>query len=136
MNDEHGHAAGDRLLQLVAQRLEGVLRPVDRLARLGGDEFVVLAPPLAPAALGLVASQAQRVLAAPFTLAAAVVSISASIGTAGWVVGTTSVDEQLHRADAAMYAVKVRRPRAGPPVAADGAAALPAGPGCPAPSSS
>jgi len=45
LNDTHGHAAGDVLLQAVARRLENSVREADMVARLGGDEFVILVPP-------------------------------------------------------------------------------------------
>jgi len=42
-NDTHGHQAGDKVLQVVAQALEGTVRKVDFVARYGGDEFAVIA---------------------------------------------------------------------------------------------
>jgi diguanylate cyclase (GGDEF)-like protein len=42
VNDGHGHAAGDSVLQVVAERFKRVARPSDLLARLGGDEFAVV----------------------------------------------------------------------------------------------
>ncbi len=44
INDEHGHQAGDRFLQAIAQRLAGGLRSTDMLGRLGGDEFLLIGP--------------------------------------------------------------------------------------------
>lgn len=42
INDQHGHAAGDRVLQSVAERLQGNLRGLDLVARVGGEEFLVV----------------------------------------------------------------------------------------------
>jgi len=42
VNDRHGHAVGDHVLQIVVERLKVAVRPADMLARLGGDEFAVL----------------------------------------------------------------------------------------------
>lgn len=45
INDTHGHAAGDAILCVVAERLRDSVRDTDTVIRLGGDEFVVIAPP-------------------------------------------------------------------------------------------
>ena len=59
INDTHGHACGDAVLQIVARRLCSVVRPGDMVARLGGDEFAIIAPDLTPSAA---AFQAERIL--------------------------------------------------------------------------
>jgi diguanylate cyclase (GGDEF)-like protein len=106
INDSGGHAAGDRLLRLVAERFHATLSAGDTLARLGGDEFAVLlddrADPLT-AARALLAS-----LAEPFTVDDRLVSVRASIGVAevGGNDLTPTLDELLSRADIAMYTVK------------------------------
>jgi len=106
VNDRFGHPAGDRLLQLVATRLQSLLRPEDTLARLGGDEFVVVSDrvPSLEAAMAI-ADRLDRALRPPFEFDAARVAVTASIGVA---VGDarTDADRLLAHADRAMYAAK------------------------------
>ena len=108
VNDTFGHAAGDELLRVVAERLMAVMRESDTVGRLAGDEFVVL---LESASLDagpeLVAQRIIDVLAQPIELSTAGgkgVSVTASVGIA---LGQRPDAEQLLRdADLAMYAAK------------------------------
>src|SRR5262249_36325370 len=70
VNDSLGHAAGDRLLVQVAERLRGCGRPGDMVARLGGDEFTILLDGLADAAEAeAVAAHVAAVMKPPFVVA-------------------------------------------------------------------
>ena len=107
VNDSLGHAAGDRLLSEVAQRIRGLLRPSDTAARLGGDEFAVLLEDVGGEAGAL--QVAQRLLAAlrqPLDLGSTVVFPQASVGVAVSTDASTTAEELLRRADTAMYAAK------------------------------
>ena len=96
INDTHGHAQGDRLLQRCAHAWNGALRDGDFIARLGGDEFLILLP---RSAEGVAEQVAQRILGAvPFEQ-------SCSIGLATWD-GEEGAQELVHRADQGMYAAK------------------------------
>jgi diguanylate cyclase (GGDEF)-like protein/PAS domain S-box-containing protein len=107
VNDTHGHAAGDRLLENVAARLQSVVRAQDTVGRLGGDEFVLLLDPdpknLPP---DLIAQRVLDVLHQPIELeeAGRTVSVSASVGVA--IGRDGSVDELLRDADFALYEAK------------------------------
>ena len=111
VNDTHGHAAGDQLLQHVAARLLACRRPGDLVARLGGDEFAVLVLDDDAAAVG-VDALSQRlidVLEEPVDIAGRATRASASIGVArpsraGEAV--VSADDLLVHADIALYAAK------------------------------
>jgi diguanylate cyclase (GGDEF)-like protein/PAS domain S-box-containing protein len=108
VNDSLGHAVGDRLLDRVARRLEGCLRPSDTVARLGGDEFTVLLEDLHdPAEAQAVAQRVHDALREAFELDGRPVFTTASIGIA--VGGTGASPESLLRdADTAMYQAKGR----------------------------
>ena len=107
VNDTLGHARGDRLLALVAERLLTAVREVDTVARLGGDEFAVLLEDLRTGDEALVvAERAVGLLTAPFDLAGKSANVSASIGVAVRDDDSTGTDTLLAEADAAMYEAK------------------------------
>jgi diguanylate cyclase (GGDEF)-like protein len=109
INDTHGHDAGDELLQLLAARLDGVVRDADAVGRLGGDEFVVIAEGLGLAAEPeMIAGRLRDALREPFTLAEhgeTELKVTASIGIAVGQHG--SAEELLTNADQAMYRAKL-----------------------------
>jgi diguanylate cyclase (GGDEF)-like protein/PAS domain S-box-containing protein len=108
VNDRLGHPAGDRLLQLVATRLQGLLRPEDTLARIGGDEFVVVSDRVPSLEVALtIADRLDRALTQPFDFDETRVVVTASIGVAVGDAGTDA-DKLLAHADRAMYAAKAK----------------------------
>ena len=108
VNDTLGHANGDALLVVVAERLQAGLRASDTLARLGGDEFAVLLPDVTPDGAVEVAERLVGLLDEPVDLDGLQVGIGVSIGVA---VSPQDGDEPgvlLQRADVAMYTAKAR----------------------------
>ena len=110
MNDDHGHAAGDSLLQLVAQRLGSVVRTSDPVFRLGGDEFVILLPHLPEADAGrvveLMRGRLLKVFAPTFSVGPASVGIGVAVGTAMCPADGTTAEALVRHADMAMYSHK------------------------------
>ncbi len=106
VNDTLGHAAGDHLLTVVAERLSAAVREGDTLARLAGDEFVVLARDVrAPADLARLARRLTAAFTEPVRLGDTAVPVRASIGTTLFTAGE-ECQAVLHRADTAMYEAK------------------------------
>jgi diguanylate cyclase (GGDEF)-like protein len=105
VNDRFGHDAGDRVLQEVGTRLNGVVRSSDMVARLGGDEFAVLLPAATMEITMRVARRALEVLGEIIELGDLQVHSKASIGVR---VGehNQKADDLLLDADTAMYAAK------------------------------
>lgn len=106
INDSLGHAFGDRVLQLVAARLQACLRSVDMLCRLGGDEFVVYLHGGNADAGEMVARRILEEMHRPYTLDRIGFSIQCSIGIAMCPQDGTTLDELIKQADTAMYRVK------------------------------
>jgi diguanylate cyclase (GGDEF)-like protein len=118
INDTLGHAAGDEVLTVMAQRLGAATGPGELVGRLGGDEFALLVtdgprggPPTAPAE-GLQRRALRRgrelvaLLAEEATISGVPVSIEASVGVVVAPSGTADVAELLRRADAALRQAK------------------------------
>jgi len=122
LNDQHGHAAGDLLLEEVARRITGCVREVDTVSRFGGDEFVVLLSELdvdnakSIVEAGIVAEKIRIALAEPYVLtiirqqgkAETTVThrCTSSIGVVMFINHEISADDILKRADFAMYQAK------------------------------
>jgi diguanylate cyclase (GGDEF)-like protein len=111
VNDTYGHAAGDRLLQELAQRLQGQLREVDLLARLGGDEFVLVLDDLDALhprqQLGVILARLHRAVEQPFDLGGGLrAEVGMSMGVALYPGDGEDADLLLRQADVALYAAK------------------------------
>ncbi len=107
INDSLGHRAGDELLQTVAQRLKASVRASDTVARLGGDEFVVLLDELdQPADAAISAAKILKAIAAPCTVEAQTMEVTASIGISLYPKDACQAQALIRRADTAMYFAK------------------------------
>jgi len=113
INDTLGHAAGDQVLQLVTQRLQGVVRDSDTVSRHSGDEFLVLLSDISSVAdAAAVARKMLASLAAPAEVGPHVLRLSASIGIAVYPEDGNDPSTLIRHADAAMYRSKRHGPGA------------------------
>ena len=115
VNDNHGHAAGDALLQAIASRLPAQLRSNDTVARLGGDEFALVLDEVEPEKALQIGEKLCAALAEPYHLrvgdASVEVRIGASIGIApyrpdGHADDGDHAERLMRAADDAMYEAK------------------------------
>ncbi|MGY2441961.1 sensor domain-containing diguanylate cyclase [Pseudomonas sp. SDO52101_S400] len=103
INDQYGHAVGDRVLQAVCERIGHRLRRTDVFCRLGGEEFMVLCPDIdSDHAYMLAVELWQGLRGAPVDVVGVV---TASFGIASWRPGE-GADALLLRADSGVYAAK------------------------------
>jgi len=103
INDQHGHAVGDRVLQAVCERIGHRLRRTDVFCRLGGEEFMVLCPDIGGEHAHVLALQLwQELRSSPID---GVGIVTASFGVASWRAGE-GADALLLRADSGVYAAK------------------------------
>ena len=107
INDTLGHAAGDTLLCLVADRLLGTVRQADTVARLGGDEFIIALPELThvsdAAELGAKVIQA---VSQPYRIQGCDVRLTVSIGVSIYPTNGKDAETLMKSADLALYEAK------------------------------
>lgn len=107
INDVHGHAAGDQVLETVAERLSGRLRGMDTVARMGGDEFMVILEDLShPTDAERIAAELADSIAEPIAIEGTQVHVSASFGISTYPLDGVTVDQLERNADDAMYEAK------------------------------
>lgn len=107
INDTLGHAKGDQVLKLVAERLRGCLRESDTIARLGGDEFVILIEGTAAAQDCVkVAQKIIGVLTQPFEIDGREYRLGTSIGISQYPDDGSDSDTLFKHSDIAMYQAK------------------------------
>ena len=108
INDTHGHAAGDKVLLTVAQRLVSIVRESDTVARLGGDEFALIVESITERAqLEALGHKLVEVVSQPLTLESGeTVSVGASVGYAWYPKDGDNLRDILDVADQAMYTCK------------------------------
>ncbi|MBS1191919.1 MAG: hypothetical protein H6R10_3711 [Rhodocyclaceae bacterium] len=107
VNDQLGHAAGDKLLIAVAERLRHEVRESDTVARLAGDEFTIILNRLAdPQGAILVAEKILAAIIRPLDIGGQEVRVGVSIGIAFFPEHGDDIETILNAADHAMYRAK------------------------------
>lgn len=107
VNDRFGHAAGDKVLQTIADRLMSTLRRSDTVARVGGDEFVLLIPQAGDKqALAALVRKIQAAIERPVRDENAIYHVSASLGVALYPDDGDEPELLLRTADRKMYTDK------------------------------
>ena len=104
LNDHMGHAAGDKLLATVGDRIQKALRPTDVVARIGGDEFAVLLPETGRETASRVLARVQSEL--DQAMSEQRWTMTFSIGLVSFFPVPASVQEMMQAADSAMYTAK------------------------------
>jgi diguanylate cyclase (GGDEF)-like protein len=107
INDTHGHATGDEILKMVAQRLVGCARKEDTVSRVGGDEFVIVMGNIGH--LGDTQEPAAKLIEAvsePYVINGLTLRLSTSIGIGIYPDDAGEVASVIAAADAALYEAK------------------------------
>jgi diguanylate cyclase (GGDEF)-like protein len=105
INDQHGHAAGDAVLRILAGRVREAIRAEDMVGRWGGEEFLAVLPATGRDNLGVVGERVRRMVAADaFQVEAGELRVTVSVGAAAGV--DDGWEGLVRRADAALYAAK------------------------------
>ncbi len=107
INDRHGHAVGDQVLQQVARALQSAARKDESISRLGGEEFLVVCHDTDAKAALLAAERLRKVVQAlKISVVGVDIQTSVSIGVAIRESGMETADDVMRAADKALYAAK------------------------------
>ncbi|MGB6019945.1 MAG: EAL domain-containing protein [Sulfurimonadaceae bacterium] len=107
VNDTLGHSAGDTLLKIIAQKINGVLGATDLMARLGGDEFIIMSSEYHSIdRLVDLATSILQLFYEPFKIDTHSFTLGASIGISLYPDDGSNAETLIKHADAAMYEVK------------------------------
>jgi diguanylate cyclase (GGDEF)-like protein len=107
VNDTYGHAAGDEVLRMIAQRCRENLRVVDILGRYGGEEFAIILPETDLTTAHHIAERLrQRLTEKPIITDRLTIAVTISLGVSAAESDTFDVAALLNQADAALYQAK------------------------------
>lgn len=106
INDQYGHAVGDKLLVEISQRLRKACGEEAIVARMGGDEFAVLVPRGSTLSHDMIANTLLSSLVLPFNIDDHLIRVGASVGIAVWPDDGMSAKALFEIADKALYAAK------------------------------
>ena len=107
VNDEHGHAVGDEVLKITADRARHVLKTGMMLARYGGEEFILMVTGTdSKSAENIAARIHKNIESTPFSLDSIQIAVTASFGVAMRTARSQNLTEIVHNADKALYQAK------------------------------
>ena len=108
INDTLGHSAGDRLLQMVGDRLKGICPRPDSIARLAGDEFALMVEGVTnPGESERIAQEVVAAFHSPFELNGRQLYVNASVGIATYPTDSDDAESMVKHADIAMFHAKL-----------------------------
>lgn len=108
VNDQYGHAVGDKLLVEIARRFKNTVGDQGIVARTGGDEFAILLPRGSSIPHGAIAEQMLTQLITPCAVDGHLIRVGASIGTASWPEDGRDAKSLFEKADKALYLAKAK----------------------------
>ena len=107
INDNYGHAIGDQLLQLIAERMQNFIRDKDNIGRWGGEEFLCILPDAdVDTACTIAERLRQNIFEHPFVINDQTISLTVSIGVSNFPADGNHTDELFRVADTTLYTAK------------------------------